>query len=309
MIPSVNSEAEQSKIEQPLSAVEVAKSVGANDDSIEVGEDESTDSSNASNRENKDHTDDENETKSLSDEYERIQVTLPIVRAELVRVAENLEDQEALFSNGVALKSKSDSERECSSMGLNGEYLVETLAEEKTSAESLIDAEDGKKKRHFARNVLHLVPEYLVRGQRKMRKKKKGKLSSSLSSLKPVSVNLKIEANLDSTYCSRSLSREDLKYLKISSPTNFVHVASATNPSLVLNENMEGFSLEQVVITHEQKCATLPLLVARDGNSTIGRGEQQRSIVIEKTPFVALIPGRSNQQNPRTCVLSTFLTN
>lgn len=65
-----------------------------------------------------------------------------------------------------------------------------------------------------------------------------------------------------SRHRSRSLSREELRYLKISSPTNFVHVASATSPSLVSNENRVEFGSEQLsVITHEEKCATVPLLV------------------------------------------------
>ncbi|XP_043513984.1 uncharacterized protein LOC122530768 isoform X1 [Frieseomelitta varia] len=153
---------------------------------------------------------------------------------------------------------------------LDGKSLMGTFSDGELAERFLLGNElpnCEKKKRHFARNiVLHFVPEYLARGQ-KGKKRQKGKdiSSRSLNSLKASSLmdsKIEIVESPDGRYRSRSPSREELKYLKISSPTNFVHVASATNPNLVLNENTIGFSLEQVVIMHEQKCATLPLLVA-----------------------------------------------
>ena len=74
-----------------------------------------------------------------------------------------------------------------------------------------------------------------------------------------------------------------MKYLKISPPTNFVHVASATNPNLVSNENTIRYSLEQVVITHEQKCATLPLLVATTYENSVSENEMEHASIVAKT--------------------------
>lgn len=117
-----------------------------------------------------------------------------------------------------------------------------------------------KKKRRFTRNVFHYVPRHLVKQPKKKKKsKKKYVLSSSLSSLQMTSFS-----KTQGTYTgTRNLSREELKGVIISSPTNFVHVASATNPSLVRN-TIVGSGLEQVVITHQQICASLPLLVGKD---------------------------------------------
>ncbi|KAG7198777.1 hypothetical protein KM043_001761 [Ampulex compressa] len=124
-----------------------------------------------------------------------------------------------------------------------------------------------QKKRHFARNVLYFVPSRLGKGpnavkkKKKVKKKKQHKFSSSLSSLKSLPADSKAMSH---SFKPKSLSKEELKYLTISLPTNFVHVASATNPNLISNENAEGSNLERVVITHEEKCATLPLLVKKD---------------------------------------------
>lgn len=140
-------------------------------------------------------------------------------------------------------------------------------------------AKKKKKKRHFARNVLHYVPGYL--GKRyskqpaKKKKKKKYNLTASLSSMR--SLGEEDEMSIDETRefsRSRSLSRFELKYVKISPPSNFVHVASATNPSLVSNENTVKSRLEQPVIIHEEKFANLPLLPRReqdeyDANGTV----------------------------------------
>lgn len=136
----------------------------------------------------------------------------------------------------------------------------------KQDAESITSDEDDdassrykKKKRRFTRNVLHYVPRHLVTQPTKKKKSKKYTLSSSLSSLQMTPFS-KIQ---DTCARTRSLSREELKGVIISSPTNFVHVASATNPSLVCDTVGSG-CLEQVVITHQQICATLPLLVGKD---------------------------------------------
>lgn len=256
--------------------------------------------------------------RSLSDDYEKIELipsadeTLPTAQKEATEDNEIVEDEKSLPSKGVPLKSKSANDLTVKSLLDtrldDGAYLVGTLDEEKSTTESLLGAEDdtvGKKKKHFAKNVLHFVPGYLAKGPKGTKKKKPSHLSSSLSSLKPAS---NVGTSLDSRYRSRSLSREELKYLKISSPTNFVHVASATNPSLVSNENTIGFSLEQVVITHEEKCATLPLLVTRGENWTIESPTVRRSIVIEKMPVLdanATIPGKPNEGFARTFQLPT----
>ncbi|KAL6448336.1 hypothetical protein ACFW04_000344 [Cataglyphis niger] len=117
-----------------------------------------------------------------------------------------------------------------------------------------------KKKRRFTRNVFHYVPRHLVKQPKKKKKsKKKYALSNSLSSLQMTSFS-KTQGTCTGT---RNLSREELKGVIISSPTNFVHVASATNPSLV-RDTIVGSGLEQVVITHQQICASLPLLVGKD---------------------------------------------
>ncbi|KOC62560.1 hypothetical protein WH47_04221 [Habropoda laboriosa] len=189
----------------------------------------------------------------------------------------SLENEEkSLCSTDALVKSKSSSDTRLADCDEG--YLIETFSEEELP-ERLFSNENlkcGKKKKHFAKNVLHfVVPEYLVKGP-KRRQKKKSNLSVSLSSLKASSIdsNLGARVNCNSRYRSRSLSREEFKFLKISSPTNFVHVASATNPSLILNKRTVGLNLEQVVITHEEKCATLPLLVATNnsmaGNQTTG---------------------------------------
>ncbi|XP_076671307.1 ephexin isoform X2 [Andrena cerasifolii] len=251
--------------------------------------------------------------RSLSDDYEKIELipsadeTLSTGQKDATKDNEIVEDEKPSPSKSVPLKSKSANDLTGKSLLDtqldDGTYLVETLDEEKSTTESLLGVEDdtvGKKKKHFAKNVLHFVPGYLAKGPKRTKKKKSSNLSLSLSSLKPLSIDSNIGTSFDSRYRSRSLSREELKYLKISSPTNFVHVASATNPSLVWNENAIGLSLEQVVITHEEKCATLPLLVSRDKNWTIESRTEQRSIVIEKMPLLdanVTTPGRNYAAN------------
>ncbi|XP_077258808.1 ephexin isoform X1 [Temnothorax americanus] len=122
-----------------------------------------------------------------------------------------------------------------------------------------------KKKRRFTRNVLHYVPRHLVKQPKKKKKKLKKKLtlSSSLSSLKSLQTAPFPDRTVPNSCAkTRSLSRDELRTAIISSPTNFVHVASATNPNLV--RDPVGFDLEQIVITHQQICATLPLLIGKD---------------------------------------------
>lgn len=137
-----------------------------------------------------------------------------------------------------------------------------------------------KKKRRFTRNVLYYVPRHLVK-QPKKKLKKKYDLSGSLSSLRSLQAPCaKITGGPG--YISsgvRNLSREELKGVTISSPTNFVHVASATNPDLISNENTVRSSLEQVVITHQQICATLPLLVGKDERHAVGNENTEQSKV------------------------------
>ncbi|XP_076167129.1 ephexin isoform X2 [Ptiloglossa arizonensis] len=227
------------------------------------------------------------ETPSLSDDYEKIELVACFetiranVREETLEVREeNVEDEMALYRESIFLKSKSaiDLTRNGSETGLD---TVEGFPVGKSTVElSVLDKDIalGKKKKRFAKNVLHFVPDYLVKGPKGTRKKKKSNLSASLTSLKPRSVETKSEMSLRPEYKSRNVTRGELKCLKISTPSNFVHVASATNPSLVLNKTAVGFGVEQVVITHEEKCATLPLLVAR----TVDTTTEQRSTVNEK---------------------------
>ncbi|XP_072745252.1 uncharacterized protein Exn [Anoplolepis gracilipes] len=160
------------------------------------------------------------------------------------------------------IATKSWSVNDLATRGITYENSLKYLKQDAESITS--DEEDNvslrhkKKKRRFTRNVLHYVPRHLVKQPKKKKKsKKKYVLSSSFSSLQMTPFS-KAQGTCAGT---RSLSREELKSVIISSPTNFVHVASATNPSLILNTEP---GLEQVVITHQQICASLPLLVGKD---------------------------------------------
>ncbi|XP_014609615.1 PREDICTED: uncharacterized protein LOC106789693 isoform X3 [Polistes canadensis] len=141
--------------------------------------------------------------------------------------------------------------------------------DEKNSLRNNKTKKKKKKKRHFARNVLHYVPGYPGKKRQKQQTKKKKKkhyrfttyLDSQGRSLKEEDEMSSIEENLDSFSRSKSLSKCELKYIMISEPSNFVHVASATNPRLMFNENIVGYKSEQTVITHEEKSANLPLLL------------------------------------------------
>ncbi|XP_071873265.1 ephexin isoform X2 [Bombus fervidus] len=266
-------------------------------------------------------TNDKNE--SPSDDYEKIESVIGTdaccnFQAEANDDEESLENEEdTSCTKNVFVKSKSTNDLASKSysdmrLSLDGQSLVGTFSDGKLAKSLLFSNEFpncGKKKKHFAKNVLHFVPEYLVKGQKGKRKQKeKGIPSRSLNSLKtPLSVDTKIGINSNGRYRSRSLSREELKYLKISSPTNFVHIASATNPNLVSNENTIRFSLGQVVITHEQKCATLPLLVATNYENSMAEkrnGQSSSSIVAgaaESTSFDATSPvvDKSNEKVKR----------
>ncbi|CAK9828770.1 NGEF [Anthophora retusa] len=234
------------------------------------------------------------EKESPPDDYERIEsvgdrnawcdVPKETKRKEYGTSLENVE--ESLCSKDAFVKSRSCSDTRLADRDEG--YLIESFSEEKLPGRLLFANENsscgGKKKKHFAKNVLNfVVPEYLVKGP-KRRQKKKSNLSVSLSSLKASSIDSTVSGtrvDRNSSCRSRSLSREEFKFLKISSPTNFVHVASATNPSLVLNENTVRLNLEQVVITHEEKCATLPLLVAATKNSGMVGNQMGESSISE----------------------------
>ncbi|XP_050470396.1 uncharacterized protein LOC126863838 isoform X1 [Bombus huntii] len=263
-------------------------------------------------------TNDKNE--SPSDDYEKIESVIGTdaccnFQAEANDDEESLENEEdTSCTKNVFVKSKSTNDLASKSysdmrLSLDGQSLVGTFSDGKLAKSLLFSNEFpncGKKKKHFAKNVLHFVPEYLVKGQKGKRKQKeKGIPSRSLNSLKiSSSVDTKIGINSNGRYRSKSLSREELKYLKISSPTNFVHIASATNPNLVSNENTIRFSLGQVVITHEQKCATLPLLVATNYENSMAEkrsGQSSSSIVAESTSFDATssVVDKSNEKAKR----------
>jgi len=136
-----------------------------------------------------------------------------------------------------------------------------------------------KKRKHFTKNVLHYVPRHLVKSQPK--KKKKLKKTYSLSTLRSLQA-IPFSKTVQDTYRrTRNLTREQLKCVIISSPTNFVHVASATNPTLV--QNAVESNLEQVVITHQQICATLPLLVGKGERYKVGN-EKQPKVISRMSP-------------------------
>ncbi|XP_014482404.1 PREDICTED: uncharacterized protein LOC106748424 isoform X2 [Dinoponera quadriceps] len=139
---------------------------------------------------------------------------------------------------------------------------------ESVTSDETSSRQKKKKQRRFAKNVLHYVPQHLVNQPKKKKKvQRKYALSDSLSSLRSLYA-ASSEAVQDS--CS-SQSRE----VTISPPTNFVHVASATNPNLVSNENSVKST---IVITHQQICATLPLLVGKD-ERRVGNENAERSKV------------------------------
>lgn len=153
------------------------------------------------------------------------------------------------------------------------EYLKQDAESTTSDEDDNASSRHKKKKRRFTRNVLYYVPRHLVKQPKKKKKsKKKYTLSSSLSSLQMTKTR---------STCAGT-RREELKGMIISSPTNFVHVASATNPSLV--RDTVGSSLEQVVITHQQICASLPLLMRKD---------ERRKSENENTERLKVVPGMS----------------
>ncbi|XP_076648849.1 ephexin isoform X2 [Halictus rubicundus] len=202
----------------------------------------------------------EDRTRSNSNDYERIELPCPV--EETLRGSENRADR-TLYTS-VIVKSAGACNAEEPTSPAEASRDRESGVEDETDTEKT----KKKKKKRFARNVLHLVPDYLAKGSKRAKRKKIAGLSLSLSSLKQPSLDPRVGNNLNSRLRSRSLSREELRFLKISSPTNFVHVASATSPSLVRNENhKDEFGSEPVtVITHEEKCATVPLLVPSSRN-------------------------------------------
>ncbi|KZC14424.1 hypothetical protein WN55_06883 [Dufourea novaeangliae] len=228
------------------------------------------------------------EREFCSGDYEKIELSSSVKKTSLNRrgvetETTSFENETALYSNtGITLKSVS-----LNDLGDETNTLEAfPVADKSTTTSTGLDHEresNDKKKRHFARNVLHLVPDYLAKGSKRARKKKNS-LSSSWSSLRPESMDSRNGTGLDSRYRSKSLSRDESKCREISSPTNFVHVASATNPRLISNVNTVQFGSEQVVITHEEKCATVPLLVSsRDEDTSTENRSEQRSIVAEGT--------------------------
>lgn len=151
-----------------------------------------------------------------------------------------------------------------------------------------------KKKRRFTRNMLHYVPQHLVKQPKKKKKlKKKHALSSSLSSLRSLQTAPFSTTVPDAYTKTRSLSRDELRNVIISSPTNFVHVASATNPTLV--RHPVRFDLEQIVITHQQICATLPLLIGK--NERRKNGNIQQPKVAARMPLADDVISRQSEQN------------
>ncbi|GAB1869338.1 Ephexin-1 [Camponotus japonicus] len=165
------------------------------------------------------------------------------------------------------------------------EYLKQDAESTTSDEDDNASSRHKKKKRRFTRNVLYYVPRHLVKQPKKKKKsKKKYTLSSSLSSLQMTKTQ---------STCAGT-RREELKGMIISSPTNFVHVASATNPSLV--RDTVGSSLEQVVITHQQICASLPLLMGKDERRKSENENTERlKVVTGMSPDVISKQSEENQ--------------
>jgi len=171
-----------------------------------------------------------------------------------------------------------------------------------TSNKKDVSSWHKKKKRRFTRNVLHYVPRHLKQPKKKKKKlKKKHALSNSLSSLRSLQT-ASFSSISDSYAKTRNLSRDELRSVIISSPTNFVHVASATNPGLI--QNSFGLDLEQIVITHQQICATLPLLVRKDERCKNGNIEQPK--VTARMPVVDDVRQTGQNQSAVGSVAGTF---
>ncbi|KAI4498989.1 hypothetical protein M0802_005855 [Mischocyttarus mexicanus] len=155
-----------------------------------------------------------------------------------------------------------------------------------------------KSKKHFARNVLHYVPGYPGKRQKQLTKKKKNKNKYNNNNNNRLTASLdsgsrflgdeydeisSIDENLNSFSRCKSLSRFELKYIMISEPSNFVHVASATNQRLKFNENIIASGSEQTVITHEEKSANLPLLLrgkeVTNSNNNINRSMTEETFM------------------------------
>lgn len=222
----------------------------------------------------------ERKDSNSSGDYEKMNIIdckvpkVPKITAKRITRISKIEEGIPITSN-IAVRSKSVNDL------TTGEATYESMYVRylKQDAESVASDEDDatsrqkkKQQRRFTKNVLHYVPRHLVKQPKKKKKlKKKGALSSSLSSLRSFYAS---PSKTVQDFCSTaSLSKE----VTISSPTNFVHVASATNPSLISNENTDK---SVVVITHQQIYATLPLLVGKDERrATVGNENTERSKV------------------------------
>ncbi|XP_033342459.2 ephexin isoform X1 [Megalopta genalis] len=223
----------------------------------------------------------ESRSRSSSSDYEKIE--LPS------RVEETSRDTEDKVSEKVEESSEVSLDEDVVVKSMFPDVVVREL---KSRIEEERNAGEKKKKKRFTRNVLHLVPDYLAsKGSKRAKRKKIASLSSSLSSLKQTSLDPGTGApvTVDTRLRSKSLSRVELRYLKISSPTNFVHVASATSPSLVRNANAgnEFGSDLATVITHEEKCATVPLLVPSPRPPRTEEHRENRTHRMNSTPSPA----------------------
>ncbi|XP_046831932.1 uncharacterized protein LOC124430003 isoform X1 [Vespa crabro] len=157
-----------------------------------------------------------------------------------------------------------------------------------------------KKKRQFARYVLHYVPGYPGKRHKQPTKKKKKhyRFVTSFDS-RARSLGEEDETSIEENQefsRPKSLSRFELKYVMISAPSNFVHIASATNTRLMSNEKIASSKLEQSIITHEEKSANLPLLLrGKEVDKSINRliGEETpmknlRHVNEGRTPYVEI---------------------
>ncbi|XP_043465349.1 putative E3 ubiquitin-protein ligase protein PFF1365c [Leptopilina heterotoma] len=165
----------------------------------------------------------------------------------------NQSDTSGYGSNNNTNNSSSIQLNDNSMCNINNNIIENIEIRKNDNEKQFINDEKSKKKyKYFTKNVLHYVP--ISNHVKRYKKLRKNRLSLSLGSLKNNQIDSKFDLD-DSAKC-RSLSRTELKYVTISSPTNFVHVASATNPKLLVNSDSNSCT-KQNVITHEQKFVDL----------------------------------------------------
>lgn len=196
-------------------------------------------------------------------------INLPAVAHQSPR-GNNVDDEPQLlqpaFDNESDSGSSGYNKSSSSSNSIYGSYVSPKYTHPSLRAkpaQKLLDKNEKKERKEFtfAKNVLHYVPMTSRRYYRKSRKL--ASKSLSLKSLSGGGGGCKNSCRLDErTLKSRSLSRDELKYVTISQPSNFVHVASATRKNLMLDEStvereVAENSVQRLHIRHEGKYADL----------------------------------------------------